>query len=375
MKAGKSARGILIVDSGERSADLQYALGFSTPDPIVFLEAGGWRHVVVQPLEYGRALKLGPRVRVWTPQSLGLSRTQQRRISGWAVQLLRRLRIRRVVVPSGFPLGLARTLERSRIRLAVARGSLFPAREIKTAMEIRRIRQVQRVAAKAMRAAIAMIAESRPGADGRLRWRRRRLTSEGVRVRIAEVLAANGCTGRGIIVAGGKQAADPHCRGEGTLRAGETVVIDIFPQHLDHGYWGDMTRTVVKGNPGLQQKRMYRAVVAAQAAALRRVRPGARREAIHRAAAQELRRRGFENTEVDGKPAGFIHGTGHGIGLEIHEGPSLGRAPGRLKAGHVVTVEPGLYYPDLGGVRIEDTVVVTPRGRRLLASCPKQFEV
>jgi len=183
------------------------------------------------------------------------------------------------------------------------------------------------------------------------------------------------CQARDTIVAGGRQAADPHDRGSGPLRAGETIVLDIFPQHKRHGYWGDITRTVVKGRARPELHRMYEAVRTAQAAALREVRAGARADHIHEGVQQRFKAAGFVTDMRDGLPVGFFHGTGHGVGLDIHEAPSLSTVPVRLRAGHVVTVEPGLYYPELGGVRLEDTVAVTGTGCRILAACEKVFEI
>jgi Xaa-Pro aminopeptidase len=152
--------------------------------------------------------------------------------------------------------------------------------------------------------------------------------------------------------------------------------MDIFPQHLEHGYWGDLTRTVVRGKAPARLRRMYQAVRAAQAAALAAIRPGVKCATVHERAAAEMKRRGFATVMEGAEASGFIHGTGHGVGLSIHEEPALADGvDGRLRAGHVVTVEPGLYYPGFGGVRIEDTVVVTPGGWRYLAPCEKRLEV
>ena len=102
---------------------------------------------------------------------------------------------------------------------------------------------------------------------------------------------------------------------------------------------------------------------------------GARADRIHEGVQRSFKDAGFVTDMRDGLPVGFFHGTGHGVGLDIHEAPSLSTVPVRLRAGNVVTVEPGLYYPELGGVRLEDTVVVTDTGCRMLATCEKVFEI
>ena len=259
--------------------------------------------------------------------------------------------------------------------MRVAENALFPQRAVKTEQELRHLRRVQQATADAMRAAVALIRSARVDPAGVLRVGRAVLTAEQVRRHINAVLLQRDCLGGEPIVACGAQAADPHGIGHGPLRAGETIVIDIFPQDVASGYWGDLTRTVVKGRPDRRIVRMYRAVFAAQRAALCALRPGATGDRVHAAAVRELERRGFATDASADPPAGFIHSTGHGVGLEIHEGPSLSRGQGRLRAGHVVTVEPGLYYPGFGGVRIEDTVVLTAAGWTCLATCPKTLAV
>ena len=203
----------------------------------------------------------------------------------------------------------------------------------------------------------------------------KKLTAEAVKVVIELELMRHQCQSRDTIVACGRLAADPHDRGHGPLRAGQTIVLDIFPQHKQHGYWGDITRTVVKGPARPELRALYDAVLKAQKGALALVKPGMRADRIHDRVKACFQDAGFFTGDRAGIPVGFFHGTGHGVGLDIHEAPSLSTVPVRLKAGHVVTVEPGLYYPDLGGVRIEDTVAVTRTGAQVLCPCEKVFEI
>jgi Xaa-Pro aminopeptidase len=364
----------LLVGASAEWPDLEYATGFRVVDPIVFLRTREAAWLVVSQLEYNRAARVCKGMRVHAPETLGLDGARRRRMSNWVLALLKRAGVKSVTVPPAFPMGIGSRLQRHGVRVRIADRELFPQRAVKRPDEIKKIRECQQAAVIAMRMAMDLIRQAQPDADGVLRIRHQPLTSEDVRRRIAEALFQHGCSSRDTIVAGGRQAADPHERGSGSLRAGETIVIDIFPQHLEHGYWGDLTRTVVRGKPSRSLRRMYEAVRAAQAAALDRVRPGVACASVHRAAARELDRRGFRTTMLDGRGVGFIHGVGHGVGLSIHESPSLGMAPGRLRIGNVITVEPGLYYPDVGGIRIEDTVVVTSSGWRYLAPCEKRFE-
>lgn len=373
---GKQLTGaILAMGSPQEKPDIRYRLGFSVPDPVVYLQQAAKKYLVVSLLDRELARRVAPDIQVYSPDALRIPRALRGTLSGWIVGLLRELGIRTVSVAADFPVRAADQLRRAGLRLVVADGPLVPERAIKTRAEVDQITACQRAAVQAMRGAIRLIARARVDKKNRLRVRGRLLTSTYMRRAIYRVLVKHNCTGEGTIVACGEQAATPHGVGHGPLRAHQSIVIDIFPRHLEHGYWGDLTRTVVKGTPSLALKKMYVAVKAAQAAALAEICAGVSGRRVHRAAAAALARRGFKTGLLDGKAQGFIHSTGHGIGLEVHEAPSLSLRPGRLRAGHVVTVEPGLYYFQHGGVRIEDTVLVTRDGYRKLAACADVFQV
>ncbi len=362
---------ILLLGNAVQCPEMAYATGFFAHDPVPALVGPRTSALLVHAMELGRARREAKRgVRVFTPDMLGIEARTLRGNADWCLALLRANALRRVRVMPSFPCGALTKLRRSRIAVEIASDALFPQREVKTPREIALIGESQRAAVAAMRAAEAMIRGSRPDGEGRLMLDGQALTSERVRRRIGATLLDHDCFCRNVIVAGGAQAADPHESGSGPLKAGETIVIDIFPQHLRHGYWGDLTRTFVKGPCPPELRRIHAAVHAAQRAALGKLRAGVRFSVVHRAAVEALEHRGFKTAPRDGVPVGFIHGTGHGVGLEIHEAPRIGTNAGRLRAGQVVTVEPGWYDPSVGGVRIEDTVVVTRGGFAPLARMP-----
>ena len=177
------------------------------------------------------------------------------------------------------------------------------------------------------------------------------------------------------IVAGGKQGCDPHERGYGVLRANEPIILDVFPRSQKTGYFGDITRTVVKGQASETIRKMYQTVGHGQEMPFRNSSQASGAE-IHRAIQDYFEKEGYKTGKLNGRMQGFFHGTGHGLGLEIHEAPRIGSSSNDiLKAGHVVTVEPGLYYPDIGGVRLEDVAHVTPTGMRNLTKFEKVLEV
>lgn len=369
----------LIVAASDSDPNLLYSTRFFAPDPVIFFQHRGRKHLVMSDLELDRARRQATVDEVLALSSIEaeLKRRKTHIIDTAAVlqHLFGRRRIRSVLVPTNFPLGLADRLRRLSIRVVPSVQAFFPEREIKNQDEIRDITRAQRAAEAGMEAAIAMIRESTIS-RGWLYQGMAKLTSEMVRERIVAAAMRQGCLASHTIVACGEQGCDPHEAGHGPLRAHRPIILDIFPRSQSSGYWGDITRTIVKGRAGDPIKQLYAAVLVGQSMALGQVRAGARGDVIHQAILDEFERRGFHTGVQNGRMQGFFHGTGHGVGLEIHELPRLsprGQTP--LRAGHIVTVEPGLYYSGLGGVRLEDLVVVSETGFRNLTRFPKYLEV
>ena len=278
-----------------------------------------------------------------------------------------------VLVPASIPHDAAVHLEQAGYALE-STTVVTTARATKTPAEVARIRRVQRAAAAGIARAETVLAASEPVESGgerrELRWEGEPLTTERLRRAVNATLAAHGVRAAGNTVIGaGPTAADLHYVGTDPIRAGETVLLDLSPRGSD-GYYGDLTRTFVVDGDGGWDRRAYVAVEAAREAALAELAagPGVTAATIHREAAAELAAYGFDPSADEGA-AGFTHGTGHGVGVSLHESPSLS-ADVPLEPGHVVTVEPGVYDPDIGGVRLEDLVVVTDTGYELLAEYP-----
>ncbi|MCX8091716.1 MAG: Xaa-Pro peptidase family protein [Verrucomicrobiae bacterium] len=371
---------LLMVADSERDADMLYATGLFVPDPFIYLRQRGRATLVMSDLELDRARRLARHCRV-----LALS-AYQRRLQRDGVRrpglaqviraLLRERRLRRVTVPRQFPLGLARELGELGVRVRPSRGAVFPQREQKSADEVKKISAALMMAEVGMAEAMQVLRAAKIGKDGRLLYQGAPLTSERLRSVIdCAVLQANGLAAH-TIVAGGRQACDPHETGHGPLRAHEPIIIDIFPRSQRTGYFGDITRTVVRGRASEGVRRLYDTVRRAQELAFGQIRAGVRGVAVHRAVQEFFEREGYPTRRRDNHMEGFFHGTGHGLGLEIHEAPRLSaQSADTLKPGHVVTVEPGLYYPELGGVRLEDVALVTTRGARNLTRFEKVLEL
>jgi Xaa-Pro aminopeptidase len=371
---------LLIVADSERDANMLYATGLFVPDPFIFLQTTERRPLIVMSdLEIDRARREAPHCRVASMSAY------QRKLRADGVkkigfariirEILREKKIRRAIVPDNFPFGLARELKKLGVKLKPV-ASFFPKREIKSADEIKKISAALMMAEVGMSEGMHALRLSKIDKRRQLIYRGSPLTSERLRSVIdCAVLQASGLAAN-TIVAGGKQACDPHERGFGPLRANELIIIDIFPRSQKTGYFGDITRTVVRGRASEAARKLYDAVLQGQKIAFEKIRAKVKTTDVHKAVQKFFAQEGYKTGRRDGRMEGFFHGTGHGLGLEIHEAPRMGAtSTDILKTGHVVTVEPGLYYPEIGGVRLEDVALVTASGAKNLTRFEKVLEI
>ncbi|MDQ6940397.1 MAG: Xaa-Pro peptidase family protein [Verrucomicrobiota bacterium] len=367
----------LIVAASDHDPDMLYATRMFVPDPFIFLEQNGKRTIVLSDLELDRGKKQA-RADEIVPYS-----KFEREVQGNAKltppfekvmsHFLQKRGVRSAVVPSSFPLGYAEELARAKIKLQTTNGLFWPEREAKTEEELRLMRRALSITEKGMARAMEVLAACKARRNKRLDWFGQVLTSELLRAEIDSAILRAGGLPANTIVAGGDQACDPHERGSGPLLANSLIILDIFPRDAQSGYYGDMTRTVVRGRASDEQRKLWEAVREGQEMALKKMKPGADGLKIHNEIKKLFAERGFPTEVRNGKNVGFFHGTGHGLGLEIHEFPRFQKTV--FKLGQVLTVEPGLYYPGLGGVRIEDVAVVTENGNRLLSKFEKRLEI
>ncbi|MGA2800964.1 MAG: Xaa-Pro peptidase family protein [Verrucomicrobiota bacterium] len=371
---------LLIVADSERDANMLYAVGMFVPDPFIYLKTRGRPLIVMNDLEIDRARTQAPHCHIVSlSQYQGKLRrkgVQSPRFTHVIQQILRERKIRGVTVPENFPLGLATDLKKLGVRVKARIGTFFPEREVKSADEVRKISAALVMAEVGMAEGMQVLRAAKIGRGRKLIYHNVPLTSEKLRAvidcAIFQVcgLAAN------TIVAGGQQACDPHERGYGPLRAHEPIIIDIFPRSQKTGYFGDITRTVVRGRASEAVRRLYDTVLRGQKIAFKKIRANAPTADAHCAVQEFFEQQGYKTGRRNGHMEGFFHGTGHGLGLEIHEPPRMStNSTGTLKPGHVVTVEPGLYYPEIGGVRLEDVALVTNNGARNLTRFEKVLEI
>lgn len=351
-------------------ADMRYLTRFRTTDPVVFIKMYGEPgRIIVSQMEYERAARESSAVPVTRAQA-GLTEILKEEKNRWRAyaRMIANLAGGDVLVPPQFPAALARELE-AFSRVSVDEDTVLSARAVKSDGEVAAIARVQEATEEAMGGAISSIRSARVR-KGVLYRGRSPLTSELLQREVAIALLSRGCRAVDTIISCGEDSAIPHMRGSGPLREGASIILDIFPQDEESGYTADMSRTVVKGEPADDLHEMFEAVRDAQSLAAGLVRPGATGAEIHGRVVAFFKERGYESNTK-----GFIHNLGHGLGLEVHELPVLGPGGGEIAAGNVLTLEPGLYYPGIGGVRLEDVGVVTPNGFRDLTRMPREFRV
>ncbi|RMH29385.1 MAG: aminopeptidase P family protein [Planctomycetota bacterium] len=305
----------------------------------------------------------------------GLSGDRETATAQAAAELLARQGVAEVMTDRSLPMIFAHYLgERGvTVRCDPMMGVL--ERRAKTRREVDHLRAAQGLTEQAVRFACELIANAEAGAGGVLHRDGEALTSESVQAEINVWLLTHGMGPCDSIVAGGPAGADCHHRGSGPLRTETPIIVDIFPMHSASRYFGDCTRTVVHGAVPPEVARFHEAVIEAKADAIAAVRPGATGQAVHEAAIARIRSAGFgvglPGPEAPDTDAGMVHGTGHGVGLEVHEPPLLDTGGPELVVGDCLTIEPGVYSRAVGGVRVEDMVIVTEDGCENLNSIPE----
>jgi len=360
-------RPLVLIPTGEGDADFVYASGMPIESALYVRFAVGDDLLVANPLEIDRALKTSRAKRTLSLAEAGFEDAGPYR--SWprlAAKLLRERGLGDARVSPHLPAVYLEELRATGLDVAIDRDLFVAERRKKTPEEARLIREAQGAAEAAVKEVVHLLGEAQVR-DGLLWQDGKALTSEWLYARASLLLGERGFACPDMIIAGSPGSAMPHFRGEGQIRAGEPVIIDIFPTGRHSHYSGDLTRTVVVGKASEEVRRMHAATLQALDAAIESIRAGVPAGDVHNTACAVLVDRGFGTTTAGyAGPEGVAkmnHSLGHGVGLEVHEEPGV-RGPNRepLEAGDVITVEPGLYLMGLGGVRIEDTGMVTDGG-------------
>lgn len=367
-----------IYDVPYKNADLYYATHFLAHDHVIYFDHKDKKYLVMNDLEIDRA-KNQANVDHVLSLSLYLKKARQNNAKPSFVEVLHEVfkdnSIKNMTVPESTSFAIVDELRTLGYSISAGPTPFFPERYVKSREEKSYILASQRMAFAAIRMAEEVLRKARIKGN-RIVYKGNVLTSESLRTMIEIFLLEKGYPAGEAIVSCGRHSIDPHDVGSGPLYPHQTIILDICPQSSKTRYYGDTTRTFCKGRATDAMKKMYQAVKKAQEMALGLVRAGVVGNSIHRAVSEFFVEEGYPTEERGGRMVGFFHGTGHSIGLEIHEEPArINWSDYHLKVGNVMSVEPGLYYPEIGGVRIEDLVYVTDTGCEILGKYPKRLEI
>jgi len=373
---------VLIYADTIRSPEMRQEVPVGIPDSFLYIERDGARHVVLTSFEIDRVRAVPGTPMPHAYEEFGYDELIAKGLPRdevyleVAVNACRELGVTEAAVPWTFPARFADRLRDSGVTIRPELELFQDRRRVKTDMQLVGIRRAQRAAEAGMDAARALLRQAKTNGGG-LVIDGAPLTSERVKAAILEAFTAHGVAAEEFIVAHGPQSAVGHDMGSGPIAEGEPIVIDLWPKDIETACYADMTRTYVVGEPSEEIARYHALCREALDRSLDAVRPGRAAQEVFRLVCELFHEAG-EPTQLSKKPGevledGFYHGLGHGVGLEVHEEPSLSRAPGTIVAGDVVTLEPGLYRHGYGGVRLEDLVLVTEDGAENLTDYPYEL--
>jgi Xaa-Pro aminopeptidase len=374
---------LLIYGDTVRSPELRHEVPIVIPDGFLYLEKDCRRVVAVHSLEIPRVREDAPGLDIIATAALGEDELYAQGLQGPAIALevivraCREVGIEEAAVPPHFPVEVADHLRANGIDLTVDRDLFDNRRRSKNETELGGIRRAQKACETALDAARDLLRRAQPNGAG-LAVDGAPLTSERIKRVIEGVFADHDVEGSEMIVSHGPQTAVGHDMGSGQIRPNEPIVFDLFPKDKQTGCYADMTRTYVVGEPSDEVKEWYGLVKAALDRSTAAVKPGANGRNLFELVCDMFQQAGYK-TALNKEPGevledGFIHGLGHGVGLEVHELPSMSRTGHDLVPGDVITIEPGLYRSGYGGLRLEDLVLVTKDGYEVITDYPYELE-
>lgn len=375
---------VLIVADTVRSPELRHEVPIEIGDPFLYAEVAGGRHAVVSALEVSRVEELPGDLVVHTFEEYDYESLLEQGLGShelWPalwVSAAKKLGLTQAVVPLEFPLGHAEKLREAGVAVRVDQPFFDARRRVKNEVELEGIRRACRAVEAGMARGVEML-RAADRSNGGLTLDGEPLTCERIRAELERVFGEQGAVAESFIVSHGSQTAVGHDPGSGQIADGDTVLFDLYPRDRETACFADFTRTVTVGPPSEEIALFHRLSKEALDLAVGMVRPGVDGRDIHRAVCDHFHEHG-QKTQLHKAPGevlrdGYFHGTGHGVGLQVHEEPSLGRLGGTLVAGDVVAVEPGLYRNGYGGVRLEDLLLVTEDGAEVLTDFPYDLEL
>jgi Xaa-Pro aminopeptidase len=370
---------VLIYGDTVRSPELRHEVPVAIPDGFLYAEKDGRRTVIIHSLEIPRVREEAPQLEITPIEDLGSDELYSQGKQGWEIELelalraCRELGIERATVPATFPVGHADHLRSNGIEVVIDRDLFNDRRRSKNETELRGIRNAQRACEAALDRSRELLRRAEANGGG-LEVDGEPLTCERIKRLIEEVFADHDVEGGDMIVSHGPQTAVGHDMGSGQIAPNEPIVFDLFPKDKVTGCYADMTRTYVVGEPSDELKEWYRLVKEALDTSTAEVKPGVNGRKLYEQVCDIFHGAGYK-TQLNKEPGevledGFFHGLGHGVGLEVHELPSMSRTGHDLVPGDVITIEPGLYRSGYGGLRLEDLVLVTEDGYEVITDYP-----
>jgi Xaa-Pro aminopeptidase len=370
---------VLIYGDTLRSPELRHEVPVAIPDEFLYAEKGDRRAVILHALEIPRVREEAPGLEIIPPESLGLDELFGQGKEGWEIELeialrgCRELDLEHVTVPATFPVGHADHLRANGIEVVVDRDLFDNRRRSKNETELEGIRRAQRACEAALDSARKLLRRAEANGAG-LEVDGRPLTCERIKRTIEDVFADHEVEGSDMIVSHGAQTAVGHNAGSGQIAANEPIVFDLFPRDKATGCYADMTRTYVVGKPPEELKQWHGLVKQALDSSTAGVKPGVNGRKLFEQVCDLFQGAGYK-TQLNKEPGevladGFFHSLGHGVGLQVHELPAMGRTGHDLVPGDVITIEPGLYRSGYGGLRLEDLVLVTKDGYEVITDYP-----
>jgi Xaa-Pro aminopeptidase len=375
---------VLIIGDSLRSAELRHEVPLGVGDEFLYAEVGGTRHVAVVSFEAERVAAVAPALEVHTLEEFGYDELIARGLRNdrfWAEVWLATctaLGVRDAVVPREFPLLHGDHLRANGIELTVDDPFFVARRRVKTDVQLAGIRRACRAVEAGMALGLDLLRSAEP-ANGLLVLDGEPFTCERIKLAIEQEFGEHGAAAEEFIVSHGAQTAVGHDMGSGPIGANDVVLFDLFPRDRETACFADFTRTVHVGEPSAEIREYHRLAKEALDLAVAAIRPGVNGADVHRQVCEFFHGHGYP-TQLHKRPGeplrdGYYHATGHGVGLAVHESPRIGRLGDELVAGDVVALEPGLYTHGVGGVRLEDLVLVTETGAEVLTEFPYDLEI
>lgn len=370
----------LIYDNPNLNPDLFYATRFLTVDKYAFFEVNGKKYLLIDTLEYIRAKKNAKVDKVLLvndyKENVEIRKEVLKDTTDILDTVFKKLKVKKLEVPESFPVGLAKELEKRHYKFTIGLSPFFPKRNQKTPADKKLMINVQRDNYKMFALVEGILRESKIKGN-RLYYNGEILTSDYIKKAVAiKAIDLHLDISVGPLVICGRHGVDIHWTKNHPIEPHQPIIFDLWPMSRKTHYCGDATRTFCKGKPSPELQRMYDTVKQGQELGIKTIKAGVNAKTVHEKIMKFFESKGYKTGEKDGIPQGFIHSTGHGIGILTHEYPPfINFKDCILKEGHVSSVEPGLYYKGIGGVRIEDLVYVTKTGCEVLSHYPKKLEV